>query len=381
MHVVEQMDRQNGDRVAGGPGERPDRRDAGNDGVRDDLHTDGYSMQRDAQTAVASRSRHAALGLTDADAVRLYRLMLLARRVSERTMALAFQNRIALAVQCDGHEAAQVGAAYALESRDPMFAYYRGIGSALARGYGVEALMLDHFARADAPSGGGRVMPCHWSDPTLRLFTNSSSVGTHIPHAAGAALAAKLRGERAVSVATFGEGAASKGDFHEGVSFAAIHKLPVLFVCENNQYAISVPLALESPVESVAQRAAAYGIPGVSVDGMDVLAVYQAVRDARERAARGDGPTLIEARVYRFGLHTSHVGMENYRQREEIEWWRRRDPLQSNRRYLRDLGLLDDEAATRLQAELDHEIDAAVASAEAKPPPEPATALLHSLAT
>ena len=342
---------------------------------------DERDVERETPAATAGSSRHAALGLSDADAVSLYRYMLLSRRVSERTMALTFQNRIPLAVQCDGHEAAQVGAAFALRPSDPLFAYYRGIGSALTRGYSVEALMLDHFARADAPSGGGRVMPCHWSDPSHHLFTNSSSVGTHIPHAVGTALASRLRGEPAVSVATFGEGAVSKGDFHEGVSFAAIHRLPVIFVCENNQYAISVPFAAESPVESVAQRAAAYDVPGAAVDGMDVLAVYQAVREARERAAAGAGPTLIEARVYRFGLHTSHVGMENYRQREEIERWRARDPVPGYRGYLGELGLLDDAGAARVRAEIDAEIDRAVEVAEAAARPDPATALRHTLAT
>ncbi len=348
---------------------------------RVDGRSDGRTSGLDAAAPPVGAARHAVLGLSDADAVSLYRHMLLARRVSERTMALTFQNRISLAVQCDGHEAAQVGAAFALRPEDPLFAYYRGIGTALTRGYPVKALMLDHFARADAPSGGGRVMPCHWSDPTHRLFTNSSSVGTHIPHAVGTALASRLRGERAVSVATFGEGAVSKGDFHEGVSFAAIHKLPVIFVCENNQYAISVPFGLESPVESVAQRAAAYDIPGVALDGMDVLAVYKAIREARERALAGAGPTLIEARVYRYGLHTSHVGMENYRQKEEIERWRARDPVPAYRRYLAEVGLLDDAGAARLQAEVDREIDRAVEAAEMAPKPDPATALRHTLAT
>ena len=348
--------------------------------VRDVGRADGHDVERDSPTPTAGSSRHAALGLSDADAISLYRYMLLSRRVSERTMALTFQSRIPLAVQCDGHEAAQVGAAYALRPEDPMFAYYRGIGSALTRGYPVESLMLDHFARAAAPSGGGRVMPCHWSDPRHRLFTNSSSVGTHIPHAVGTALASKLRGDGAVSFATFGEGAVSKADFHEGVSFAAIHRLPVIFSCENNRYAISVPLALESPVESVAQRAAAYGIPGVSVDGMDVLAVYRAVREARERAVRGEGPTLVEARVYRYGLHTSHVGMENYRQPEEIERWRELDPVPTYRRYLREQRVLDEDGAAQLQSEVDREIDRAVEAAEAAAPADPATALLHTFA-
>jgi 2-oxoisovalerate dehydrogenase E1 component alpha subunit len=327
------------------------------------------SVQAVQQKPFTVENRHAALGLQDADVVRMYRLMVLARRASECTLALAFQGRIMIAVPADGHEAAQVGAVSALEPADHLYPYYRGIGAALTRGQSIRQVMLDHFGRAEARNSGGRQMPTHWSDPSLHLITNSSSVGTHIPHAAGTALASRLRGEAAVTYASFGEGAVSKGDFHEGVSFAAIHKLPALFVCENNRYAISVPFRVESPVRRVADRAAGYGIPGVSVDGMDVLAVYGAVREARARAIRGEGPTLLEARVYRYSLHTSHVGVENYRDQQEIERERRHDPIPSFRRYLLALGLLTDTEADALAAEVEAEIDAAVREAERAPAP------------
>ncbi len=325
-------------------------------------------------------NRHAALGLADADVVRMYRLMVLARRTSERTLTLALQGRVAIAIPAEGHEAAQVGAVSALEPADYLYPFYRGVGSALARGQSVRQVMLDHFGRAEAQNSGGRQMPCHWSDPALHLMTNSSSVGTHIPHAAGTALASRLLGEAAVAYASFGEGAASKADFHEGLNFAAIHKLPVVYVCENNRYAISVPFQLESPVQSVADRANAYGIPGQSIDGMDVLAVYGSVRAARERALRGNGPSLVEARVYRYSLHTSHVGMENYRAQEEIERERVHDPLPAFGGYLLGLGLLSDAEADALAAEVDAEVDAAVEYAEQAPAPPSEQATWHVLA-
>ncbi len=325
-------------------------------------------------------NRHARLGLSDADAVRIYRLMLLARRFSERTLTLAMQGRVMIAIPSDGHEAAQVGAVMALEPADFLYPFYRSTGTALARGQTVRELMLDHFARAESPNGGGRQMPNHWISRGLHLIPTSSSVGTHIPHATGTALASKIRDEEAVTYAAFGEGAVSKGDFHEGVNFAAIHRLPAVFVCENNRYSISVPFRLESPVRSVADRASAYGIPGHSIDGMDVLEVYRVMREARARAIRGEGPTLIEARVYRYSLHTSHVGMENYREREEIERERVHDPIPGFRGYLEELGLLTAADAEAMRAEIDREIDEAITYAESAPLPAPETATRHNLA-
>ncbi|MFN8523054.1 MAG: thiamine pyrophosphate-dependent dehydrogenase E1 component subunit alpha [Chloroflexota bacterium] len=330
---------------------------------------------------VATTPRHTLLGWSDDEVIRVYRLMVLARRMSERTLTLARQGRVHIAVPSEGHEAAQIGAVLALRPEDSLYVFYRGMASALARGQTARQIMLDHFGRAAATNGGGRPMPCHWSDPSLRLITNSSSVGTHIPHAVGTALASKLRGEAAVSFATFGEGAVSKGDFHEGLNFAAIHHVPVILLCENNRYAISVPFRLESPVSSVADRAAAYGIRGVSVDGMDIFAVNQAVREARERALAGEGPTVIEARVYRFSLHTSHVGIENYREQAEIQREREHDPLPAMRTYLLGLGLLTESDADGLLRGVNDEIDAAVDYAERSAPPLADTATRHVLAS
>lgn len=338
-------------------------------------------MSAQAEAVRAGTARHSALGLSDADALRMYRLMVTARRFSERTLTLAFQGRIVLAVPADGHEAAQVGAVLPLGRDDVLYPFYRGVGSALARGQTVRELMLDHFARAESPNGGGKQMPCHWVSRELNLIPNSSSVGTHIPHAVGSALAARLRRRDSVAMATFGEGAVSKGDFHEGLNFAAIHRLPVILVCENNRYAISVPFRLESPVPSVADRAAAYGVTGVSVDGMDPLEVFAAVRDARRRALSGDGPTVVEARVYRFSLHTSHVGVENYRDRGEVDRERAHDPLLVFERYLGAVGLLQPETTQAIERDVKAEIDSAIEYAEAAPYPAAEEATLNVLAS
>jgi 2-oxoisovalerate dehydrogenase E1 component alpha subunit len=220
-------------------------------------------------------------------------------------------------------------------------------------------------------------MPGHWSRPDLKLITGSSSVGTQVPHAVGSALASKIRGEDEVTAVYFGDGATSKGDFHEALNFAGIHSLPVLFICENNQYAISVPFSKQSAVRSAADRAAGYNMPGVSFDGMDVLEAYQVTREYAERARRGGGPALLEAQVYRFSLHTSHVGMENYRSKQEIEEQRRRDPLPRFQRELEEAGILDGAQAARVLDEANREVDEAIAFAEASPLPDPATARLH----
>ncbi|HEX6971293.1 MAG TPA: thiamine pyrophosphate-dependent dehydrogenase E1 component subunit alpha, partial [Limnochordia bacterium] len=245
-------------------------------------------------------ARHEALGLDASALVRMFELILIARAFDDRTSILVRQGKIPFTVACTGQEAAQVGAACALRPGvDIALPYYRDVGVMLVLGMTLEELMLNEFARAGDPNGGGRQMPKHYSCRRLRVLSGSSPVATQIPHAVGAALASRIRGEDAVTWVSFGEGATSKGDFHEGVNFAAIHRLPVVFFCENNGYAISVPLERQSSVPRIAERAAAYGIPGVSVDGNDVLAVYEATSAAVARARAGEGPTLIEARTYR----------------------------------------------------------------------------------
>jgi 2-oxoisovalerate dehydrogenase E1 component alpha subunit len=320
-----------------------------------------------------------ALDVPDAEMLlRMYRTMLLSRALDIRMFALNRQGRVPFVVPCQGHEGAQVGMVTALRpGRDFFLLYYRDLTAALAIGVTARDVMLGVFSRAADPASGGRQMPEHFSDRRLRIFTGSSSVGTHIPHASGVALASKLRGEDDVTVASFGEGATSKGDFHEGVNFAAVHGLPAIFFCQNNGYAISERVDRQMLIKSVAERAAGYGIPGVSVDGNDAVAVWRATSDAAARARAGEGPTLIEARTYRLVPHTSDDDDRAYRSREEVEEWRKRDPIDRLKRFLEEQRLLDATADERLRREVAEEVEDATSFAEAAAPPDPATLLRH----
>lgn len=328
-----------------------------------------------------TRPLHAELGLSDDDAIGLYRTMLLARTVDERQWILQRQGRQAFVISCQGHEAAQVGSARALRrGRDVMLTYYRDLAAVLEFGATAKDALMEALSRAEGPWSGGRQMPSHFSSPELRILSPSSSVGSHIPHATGAALAARRRGEESVAIAYFGDGATSKADFHEGISFAAIHKLPAIFFCEDNGLAISLPVAKQMPVARVADRAAAYGIPGVVVDGTDVLAVYRATREAVERARRGEGPTLIDALCLRLTPHSSDDDQFRYRGREEVEAERQRDPLPRYRTYLLEHGILSEEAVERLRDDVVAETSAALEAALAGTPPDRADVLRHVLA-
>ena len=341
--------------------------------------TGAYRMQTTAKTT--TRPRHAELGLSDEQAVGLYRTMLLARTVDERQWILNRQGRQAFVISCQGHEAAQVGSVAALRpGLDVMAPYYRDTAAAIAFGSSARDTLLEALSRAEGPWTGGRMMPAHFSSPELKILSSSSSVGSHIPHATGAALAARLRGEETVAIAYFGEGATSQGAFHEGVNFAAIHKLPAIFFCEDNRLAISVTIDKQMPVARVADRAAAYGIPGVVVDGTDVLAVYEVTRRAVERARRGDGPTLIDALCVRLTPHSSDDDHFRYRTREQVAAERERDPLPRYRAHLLECGILDDEAERRLRAEVADETEAALQVALTLDLPRPETARAHVLA-
>jgi 2-oxoisovalerate dehydrogenase E1 component alpha subunit len=241
-------------------------------------------------------------------------------------------------------------------------------------------VFLGVFGKRDDPSSGGRQMPAHWSARRLGIVTGSSPIATQIPHAAGVAYAMKLRGEDAVVGCWFGDGATSEGDWHEGLNFSGIHKLPLVWYCENNKYAISVPLSKQMAVKDVAMRAAAYGFEGVVVDGSDVLACYEASKQAVEKARSGGGPTLVELKTYRFHPHTSDDDDRTYRTREEVEEAKRNDSILVFGSYLKDQGILDDDGIEKLRAEVKAEVDAEVDAAWNAPDPEPRTALDHVFA-
>lgn len=307
--------------------------------------------------------------------LKIYRLMLLTRAFDDRITLLSHQGRVGISASARGHEAAQVASAWAVRpGQDVVYPYYRDIGVVFALGITPLDLFLGALNRAGEPFSGARQMPFHFTSPQLRMPTPSTSIATHIPHAVGAALASKIRREDAVTFCWFGDGATSKGDFHEGVSFAAIHKLPIVFICENNQYAISAPVAIQLPVPSVAERAAGYGIPATRCDGLDAQETYATISAAVERAKAGHGPSLVETLVYRLGPHTSHDDDSRYRTRDEVRSWEAREPIGRLREQLRERGLLDGALDAVLQDGVREEIDQALAIAELAPEPDPASA-------
>lgn len=315
----------------------------------------------------------------DADALRsMYRFMLLSRALDERMWRLNRAGKAAFAVPAQGHEAAQVGAAFALTpGKDFILPYYRGLCMTLVMGMTPREILLGALARAADPNSGGRQMPCHYGHQRLKIVSQSSVVGTQIPHAAGIGLAEKIRGGDALAWVSFGEGTTSQGDFHEGINLAAVHKLSVIFQCENNDYAISVPISQQMAVKSVAERAAAYGIPGVSVDGTDVLACYRATVEAVDRARRGDGPTLIEARCIRLLPHSSDDNDRTYRSAAELAEIKTQDPITSFRTQLMEADLLDDIQEQQLRDSVASEVDQATREAEQSPFPEPEDLYKH----
>jgi 2-oxoisovalerate dehydrogenase E1 component len=337
--------------------------------------TGGPVPTADDLSVLHLHDRHTELGLAAADLVGMYRTILTARVLDQKIWALNRMGKAAFVVSGQGHEGAQVGSAWALQAgHDIVLPYYRDTGVMLALGMSVEQILLAVLARADDPNSGARQMPNHWGWPAGNVITGSSPIATQLPHAAGLAYAAKLRGEDRVAVSYFGEGATSKGDFHEALNFAGIHQLPMVFVCENNGYAISVPMASESAVDDVADRAHAYGFGGVIVDGNDPLDVYAAVHSAVRHARRGDGPTLVECKTYRYLAHTSDDDDRTYRTPQEVEAWRKKDPLRRITQYLIEQRLLSEADEERIEAEVKAEVDGAAKRAEAAAAPAPATA-------
>jgi 2-oxoisovalerate dehydrogenase E1 component alpha subunit len=329
----------------------------------------------------AAESRHAALGLTDDDLSKMYRTMVTARLCDEAQFRLNRQGKAPFVVPVSGHEGAQIGTAWPMvRGKDIFVPYYRDMAVCLVAGMTPKDVFLGVFGKADDPSSGGRQMPAHWGSRRLGIITGSSPISTQVVHAAGIAYAAKYRGEDAVVTSWFGDGGTSEGDWHEALNFAGIHELPCVFVCENNRYAISVPLSKQMAVEDVAVRAEGYGFEGVVVDGNDVLQTYEAMKNAVDKARTGGGPTLIEAKTYRFHPHTSDDDDRTYRSREEVDEARAKDPILVFGRYLIEQGLLTDEQVEATKVELKAEVDAAVEEAWQAADPDPSTAMLHVFA-
>ncbi|MGI8822777.1 MAG: alpha-ketoacid dehydrogenase subunit alpha/beta [Acidimicrobiia bacterium] len=312
---------------------------------------------------------HRALGLSDERIIDIYRSMLLARRVDERMWTLNRQGRVPFVLSAAGHEAAQVGTAYALD-RDTDWAlpYYRDVAFNLAAGVTPRDMFLSAFSKADDPASGGRQMPNHWSEPDAKIFTHSSVIATQFPHACGVAYWLKHTGKPGVVMVSSGEGATSEGDWHEAMNFAGIHQLPMVFLIENNLYAISVPVSQEV-AGSIAERAAGYGMPGIEVDGNDVLAVYGVMSAAVQRARDGGGPTLVEAMTYRYYAHTSDDDDKLYRSVEEVDLWRRKDPIGKLRQYLVESRLLDETTEQAIDREITEHVGAAAKDAATAPDP------------
>ena len=311
------------------------------------------------------------MGLPKDSLLEMYRVMLQARRLDERAWVLHRQGKIAFHISCIGHEAAQVGAAFALQRGvDWVVPYYRDLALLLALGLTPREFALGLMGKKGEPSSGARQMPSHWSLRRANVVSHSSPVATQTPHASGIGLGIKMRGDKAIVLTTIGEGSTSQGEWYEGVNWAAIHKLPVIFLVENNVYAISVRQEMQMAVAGAAGKAAGLGLPGVSVDGLDVVAVHQAVLEAAERARGGEGPTLVEARVHRLTPHSSDDDDRSYRPRAEIEAMKAGDPLAAYQKLLRDKKFLSQKAESEMEQEAVAAVDDAIAFAEAAPFPE-----------
>lgn len=299
----------------------------------------------------------------------IYSTMVRVRMLNERGMNLQRQGRINFYIGSEGQEAVHVGAGAAMEADDWYYPHYRDPGVALLRGATIESMVHQLFGNAKDPIKG-RQMPNHFSYKQFNFFSISSPLTTQVPQAVGSAYAQKIKKTKEVSVTSFGDGSTSEGDFHVGMNFAGVWKCPIVFLCNNNQYAISVPLHLQTASETIAQKAEAYGFEGVRVDGNDILAVYNATKAAIEKARAGKGPTLVEAVTFRMGPHSSSDDPKRYVNPKDLEEWGKKDPIARFRNYLTKKGVWSDNLEKELVERVKEEIQAAVKAAEDAPMPE-----------
>ena len=329
-----------------------------------------------------SDSRAAEVGgvspISDEVLLDVYDRMVLTRTLDERVWQLNRQGRAALVASSKGHEAVQVGSVAALRpGNDLFYTYYRDLGVMISVGMSPYEIMLGYMARDGEPMSGARQFPTQGAMPGLGLVNLSNVVATHLPQGVGASLAMRMQRRDAVVAIYFGDGASSTGDCHEAMNFASVHRLPVVFICENNGYAISVPLSKQMAVDSVASRAAGYGIPGVTVDGTDAIAVYEATAAAVGRARSGEGPTLVEAKVERFRPHTGDDDDRRYRSVQELEAALTRDPIAALRSHLVTSGRLSESQDEEISESARREVNEATDLAEAAPLPDPSTFAEH----
>ena len=294
----------------------------------------------------------------------MYWMMLLARRLDERAWTLHRQGKITFHISGIGHEAAQVGAAFALRrGYDWVAPYYRDLALMLCLGITPVEFMMGLMGKSGDPDSGGRQMPSHWGLKRSNVISTSSCVATQCPHAAGIGLAIKLKGEDKVVLTTLGEGSTSQGDWYEAANWAAIHQLPVIIMVENNQYAISERVEKQMAVKSAADKACGLGLPGMEVDGSNPFTVYECVKEAVDNARQGKGPALIEARMYRITPHSSDDDDRTYRSREEVDEFKKRDPLLIMRHILEDESILTESSIAELEEKARAMVEEAVALA------------------
>ena len=307
--------------------------------------------------------------------LKMYQLMVTIRRFENRLYQLFLQGLVPGTLhQYQGQEAVAVGVCTSLRPDDIIFSTHRPVGHGIAKGMTLKSIAAEIMGKADG-CAGGKGGQMHLTDVSVGMMPSNAIVGANIPIATGAALGFKLRGEERVSISFFGDGAANIGAFHEGINLAAVKNAPVIFICENNQYAASTHISLTMKIENIADRAKSYGIPGKIVDGMDVIAVREITRQAVEQARRGNGPTLIEAKTYRFMGH-SRGDPGKYRREDELSDWQSRDPIPLFRTYLVDRGV-DRQTLDSLEESVDEGIDEAVKYALAAPHPDPSETYSH----
>jgi 2-oxoisovalerate dehydrogenase E1 component alpha subunit len=301
----------------------------------------------------------------------MFWIMLLSRRLDERAWVLHRQGKIAFHISGIGQEAAQVGAVYAIEKgKDWLVPYYRDLSMVIAMGMSPSEFVRSLMGKAQEPTSGARQMPSHFSLKHAKILSHSAPVATQSPHASGIALGIKMDGGDEVVLTTIGEGSTSQGEWYEAVNFAAIHSLPVIFLVENNRYAISVPQEKQMAVSSAADKACGLGLPGIEVDGTQMFEVYDAVAEAVDNARQGKGPSVIEAKMYRLTPHSSDDDDRSYRTREEVEEYKKQDPLIVMKKQFIEQGLMTEAEYNELEDKAKQIVDDAVEDATKAPYPK-----------